>query len=290
MVDTSSLSSCPVITHARTRLPATILSVTAYSIVLLIMAGAAWSQSTYSTPVAHPVSAPTVDISSQSIAQSQINSLGVSLVISILIWLFFGRRGRPAPGRYSTIWRRILSALVDSLVLWPVGAAMGFMAMIPWSASPMAAAAVAFVCNLLIFAYWVILHARNGQTIGKMLCRVKVINFATGAPVTLRQALLREGTMWLGGLPILAWEIWNFISGRETLRNSYLMDSSEYRGTGFAVVFSLASAWIIADIVVLLATKKRRALHDVLAGTVSVNVDAAPDDVTPGLSTANRPG
>ncbi|TQS22149.1 RDD family protein [Microbispora hainanensis] len=98
-------------------------------------------------------------------------------------------------------------------------------------------------------AYFWVQHALWGQTLGKRLYRLKVVSAATGAMPTRRQV------------------------GVRTLVHPFLSSAVPYLGS---VLYLVDALWIFAD-------PRRRCLHDVVAGTVVVDV-SAPGMKAPGMS------
>ncbi|MGJ6966169.1 RDD family protein [Streptosporangium sp. G11] len=94
--------------------------------------------------------------------------------------------------------------------------------------------------TVLLAAYFWVQHALWGQTLGKRLCRLKVVSSATGEPPSLRHA----------GIRALIYPV---------------MMSVPYIGILLNLVDML---WIFGD-------SKRRCLHDVIAKTVVVDLSGS---------------
>ncbi|WP_406312615.1 RDD family protein [Streptosporangium sp. NBC_01639] len=92
--------------------------------------------------------------------------------------------------------------------------------------------------TVLLAVYFWLQHALWGQTPGKRLCRLKVVSGATGEPPGLRHA----------GIRALVYPV---------------LTSAPYLGVFLNVVDTL---WIFGD-------PKRRCLHDVVAGTIVVDLE-----------------
>jgi uncharacterized RDD family membrane protein YckC len=128
----------------------------------------------------------------------------------------------------------------------------------------------------LYIAYEVVFHFMWGQTIGKVVVGVRV-QLTSGQPLTKRATLLRFGPEILIELAILAASIYAyshmpydfFISASiedkaNTLRAAW--------PPWFSSVDHLSTVWYLVGAVTLLANRRKRALHDYLAGTVVVKV------------------
>ncbi len=110
-------------------------------------------------------------------------------------------------------------------------------------------------------AYSILLHARYGQTVGKWVCKIKIVDHLTATQISLNQAFLRDSGLLVGLLYAAS-----VLKGEE-------FDPNQLTGTAALV----AGTWFILEIISMLLNKKCRALHDLLAGTVVIrtNADAA---------------
>jgi uncharacterized RDD family membrane protein YckC len=166
----------------------------------------------------------------------------------------------PVVGRYQTIWPRIRAGLFDGFVLAPLAYADGFLS------EPRRGAFILITWAAISYsAYWlysVLLHARHGQTLGKRAAHVKVLDLSEERIPTLRQAFLRDsGYILLNGLT-LAYFV-------------YLVLTRQYGGEAAVLpaarLLTLAGlAWFLLEVATALTNPKRRALHDLIAGTVVV--------------------
>src|SRR5882724_13507255 len=73
---------------------------------------------------------------------------------------------------------------------------------------PRIAAAILVVVEILTWlVYTVVMHARYGQTVGKMVTKVRVVDLRTEGKISWSQAWLREGIPMLVSLGFLCYEI-----------------------------------------------------------------------------------
>ena len=118
--------------------------------------------------------------------------------------------------------------------------------------------------NSLFVIYSVAMHASFGQTVGKMLANVKVVTVWDESDIRFRHALLRDIVPVAGLILSLVGIVWDTLipSGPVT--------------TSFAVaalwLIVLVLFWPVAEIITMLLNKKRRAIHDYIAGTVVIRV------------------
>lgn len=164
-------------------------------------------------------------------------------------------------GRYDTIWPRIRAGYFDGFVLAPLAFADGFLS------SPGRGALILIAWAAISYsAYWlysVLLHARDGQTLGKRAAHVRVLDLSEERIPTLRQAFLRDsGYILLNGLALVY-----FV---------YLVLTRQYSEP--TAVMALPAriltyaglAWFLLEVTTALTNEKRRAVHDLIAGTVVV--------------------
>jgi len=179
---------------------------------------------------------------------------------------------------YAGFWRRLGALLIDALIFLPISAT------VTWASaqSRLAALLLLLPAALLGCAYQVYFHARWGQTPGKMVARVRVLSL-DGSPIGLRQALLRSAVdIFLTGLVVAA-------HASALLR----IPSAQYALLGWLEqnqrleevmaqwqwLSWVQAAWAISEVVTMLFNRRRRALHDFIAGTIVVRVrsEAAVD-------------
>lgn len=158
--------------------------------------------------------------------------------------------------RYRTFWRRFGAALVDSLIIIPVAAAG------VWSESlaEFSAVIINVAVGFAVSAYSVMLHWRYGKTIGKMATGVTVLSNSDETRITLRQAILRDSPLIAVETIYILLDIFYLVGGTSTV----LVSSVE------AVLLWFPLFWYIAEFMTMLSNEKRRAIHDLIAGTVVV--------------------
>jgi len=169
---------------------------------------------------------------------------------------------------YRTFWRRVWAAFFDFLILMPPAAALFWYW--PRLTSPTLQIALFVLASMYGVAYSILLHAKWGQTFGKMATGVRVIDVA-GGPIGLRQALRRDS-------PALVLSIASTALGiRDILAGEYaLMPASE--GPLSIALGAAGFIWSLAEILTMVTNPRRRAIHDLIARTVVVKT-RLPTDV-----------
>lgn len=170
-------------------------------------------------------------------------------------------------------WLRFGAKIIDLLVMSPIIGLTYWLSSFSryfylWSVIP---------STLFALFYSVYLVRRYGGTPGKLVLKLRV-RMKDYAPVTLPAALIRELPMMLMGAA----------SSVGLGLAALAMDDATYHAYGFfersAVLAAsgpdwvpaiswLINGWTWVGAIVLLLNKRRRAVHDFLAGTVVVNVN-----------------
>lgn len=118
--------------------------------------------------------------------------------------------------------------------------------------------------SLLPLAYSILLHYKYGQTYGKWVMKVKVLDVSETRTLTLRQAILRDivGLIVAAGA-IIYFFIMSFQSDPLATVHYYYNDFTD----------QLFFWWTVAELITMLTNNKRRAVHDFMAGSVVVRVE-----------------
>ena len=118
---------------------------------------------------------------------------------------------------------------------------------------------------LIQWLYSVVMHARFGQTVGKMVARVKVLDVSEERLPSFQQAYLREiGTLVIGVFGLM-YLIHLIVLGTYD-------PSAEFEGLPGDIMSWAFAGWFLLEIFTMWTNDKRRALHDYIAGTVVVRV------------------
>lgn len=170
---------------------------------------------------------------------------------------------------YAQFWRRATAAAIDFtlvLVLAPILAQAG--------TSRLTTFGVTLFAPLLVPLYEIYFHARWGQTIGKRLMDIVVLD-VNGNALSVRHALLRSSVGLVLGLFSAASLI--VATGRIADAEFAALDAMQIatRQQQLAPYWTLlnvvAHVWFASELVTMLSNRRRRALHDFIAGTVVVD-------------------
>jgi uncharacterized RDD family membrane protein YckC len=200
-------------------------------------------------------------------------SLYINLVIqgliALAVWLYYRERKFPAAVKYYTFGPRFWTGSVDSCVMWPITAATTFL--LAMHLPTVAGALLLIVQNVAWLFYTVYMHARYGQTYGKMVCKVRVVDFPSEEAISFWQACLREGIPLAVSFGIVAYEVFAIASG--ALTSDAIAKGEIFRSKAFLLLAALPVLWFLAEAITMLTNERRRALHDFIAGTVVVRTN-----------------
>ncbi len=147
---------------------------------------------------------------------------------------------------------------------------------------------------VVFFDVWLV--KRFGGTPGKLLMRLRIRKL-DGSPVGWREALLRDApnlVFWLAsllGVFLPQWQMTDaeFHAYHALPPAEYRQRQAEISPVWYQPVGIISGVWFWSEFVVLLTNRKRRALHDFLAGTVVIRLPSkdvpAPRPSEPGTIT-----
>lgn len=170
-----------------------------------------------------------------------------------------------AAAEYAPFWRRFVALLVDGFIVgllqdpWTFG----------WSMSAAATVAAYSAIRATPVAYAVFMHACWGATIGKQTMGIE-LRAVTGGKIGWRHALMRSSVdivltaahlslaiaAWRGGVPLA--------EGTKPLLVGKALQPSD------GILTWIGVAWALAELITMFANKERRALHDLIGGTIVV--------------------
>ena len=179
--------------------------------------------------------------------------------------------------KYATFWQRFAAMWIDIAVLMPL------VVLDVWLGSISRTAAIVLVIPMAAAecAYTIYCHGRFGQTVGKYVMGIRVVR-TTGERASWREA-------WLRSSIDVAFAALGIISSFVALAT---IADAQYYGGGWmqraqnlkavepawlAWTSMAAQVWVWSEVVVMLFNRRRRAVHDFIAGTV-VTADRRASD------------
>ena len=135
-------------------------------------------------------------------------------------------------------------------------------------------------------AFCIFFLAKYGKTPGKMMMKI-VVTRLDGARIGFKEALMRHSVDAIFGLIAGIGMLVAILQIEPTIFNNEMgwIDRNKlitYNTPSFASVAGMLSiAWGYSELIVLLFNKKRRAIHDFIAGTVVVHLEMANKEDAP---------
>jgi uncharacterized RDD family membrane protein YckC len=170
--------------------------------------------------------------------------------------------------RYAGFGLRLVANLVDTIVTGPL-------LVLSWPGLLSRSASIALAVPVFAAAlgYNVGMHARWGQTIGKMAARIKVVTVG-GASIAWREALLRDSVGIGFGIIATVASVDTFLRIPASSWSDNWVQQAKLIGDARPMwgraAHTCLTIWFWSELVVLLFNPKKRALHDFIAGTVVI--------------------
>ena len=172
---------------------------------------------------------------------------------------------------YAGFWKRFGSYWLDMLIMAPI-IAISF-----WGNEQSRLFHLYYLIPGLLFGLWfhVYLVKRYGGTPGKLLLKIKITKL-DGTDVGYREAALRYSVLF----------VLSIFSAIPMILAAQGMSDAEYFSMGwqerslalmertpswYNLVSIAMNVWIWSEFIVMLTNKKRRAIHDFIAGTVVIS-------------------
>ena len=161
--------------------------------------------------------------------------------------------------KYSTFWPRFWAGLIDGLIFLPLDWVYGWA--FPHLSIPLRVVVfTGYSSAFLIYDIWML--GRFGQTLGKMYCKVIVLDISEGR-LSFRQAALRN-IFGIAGFALgLTMTIPHIIHGVDVTADVNLT-----RADYILAYFGIALFGV--ELITMFTNTKRRSLHDFIAGSVVI--------------------
>ena len=151
--------------------------------------------------------------------------------------------------------------LIDTLILIPF--ILILEVLVPSYGISWATIVGAVLSHGIYALYFVIGHGLYGKTVGKKLLRLRVVDVETEQPISMRQSFFRDIVPIFFSVIVLIQEIVS------PPTSTYVADS-DFVFTSVDWILLSSLAWFFLDLIVCLLSPKRRAIHDLIGGTVVV--------------------
>jgi len=166
--------------------------------------------------------------------------------------------------QYQTFWKRFFSGIIDSLFFLPITYADHYID----------------VSNKYAFTFWIFLnaiswliysiylHGKFGQTFGKRILGLKVLDIDEVNFIGYKRAFLREliwTAVYFASIVYLIMISWN---------TSIIDGQLEEKYDNFFAI--IVCVWLLLELLTVMINSKRRALHDFIANTVVIKLNKNP--------------
>ncbi len=188
---------------------------------------------------------------------------------------------------YAGFLRRFGSMLIDFIILLIINYSLYFFDSISFSLTILIS-----VFSVIFFSiYTIYFHYKYGATLGKIVFGIKV-TLPNGEAIRLKQAVLRSSVDIFFSILFLMATV-NAMNGIDY--EHYVTLAWEERNTytllllpaWYIMVSSFEQVWIWSELLVLLFNKRKRAIHDFIAGTVVIKKEYAIEPDTRGILASN---
>lgn len=178
---------------------------------------------------------------------------------------FCSNCGEPMEGfsRPAGFWIRVGANIIDSLIFLPI-VFLGI-----WNMFSLKSTAVLVLISLPGLIYKPLMESYFGATLGKMSCKIKVID-NDGKKLSLLGAYIRFFPFLLSAGITLAGQVILFLSPQFQSATSWMEIAESQQGSILDVVRYPVNALVLIDCIVVAFTFRKRALHDMMAESFCV--------------------
>ncbi|MFW1774167.1 RDD family protein [Acinetobacter seifertii] len=171
---------------------------------------------------------------------------------------------------YAGFWKRLSAGIIDMLVMIPL-MIIGYFTQ---NISIIISMITVVIAALFAITYIIYFHYRFGATIGKMVVGIKITR-PDGSKISLIQAVLRSSVdIVFCIITVISELIALSYADPEIYLNAGKIDQAKYillfYPAWYSIVNSASELWTWSEFIVLLFNKRKRAIHDFIAGTIVI--------------------
>ncbi len=165
--------------------------------------------------------------------------------------------------RYKTFASRFLAGIIDSLIFIPF-----FIISEMFFTDKYTSQLWLSLSETVLYTFYVVIgHGKYGQTIGKKVMKIKVLDLSESNVIGYKRAMIRESIWILISLSLSVY----FITDSDGASLGGQDEITRHDNISAVVSF----AWLAVELITMLTNNKRRALHDFMAASVVVNLKKA---------------
>jgi len=165
--------------------------------------------------------------------------------------------------RPAGFWIRVGAYVIDILIFIPI------VILSIWNTYSLKSTAVLILISLPGLIYKPFMESFFGATLGKMSCKIKVID-DNGKKLSLLSAYIRFFPFLLSAGVNLAGQVILFLSPQFQSAKSMMEISQAQQGSSMAMISYPVSALVLIDCLFVAFTFRKRALHDMMAESFCV--------------------
>ncbi|MDB5193974.1 MAG: hypothetical protein JWQ96_3537 [Segetibacter sp.] len=163
--------------------------------------------------------------------------------------------------KYDTFGKRFLAGLIDGLIFLPFAIVSN---RFEGADNRNLYIIIMFLYIMGCTVYVVIGHGKYGQTIGKRLMGIKVLDISEQDVIGYKRAFYREAVWFFA-------EVIGLIYLLTTVDDSNGQNLNDTTYESYVDI--TVSVWFLLELITMFFNKKRRALHDFIAGSVVVDLN-----------------
>jgi uncharacterized RDD family membrane protein YckC len=176
---------------------------------------------------------------------------------------------------YAGFWKRFCAGVADTLVLMPLGGLFVWLE----GFDRTLAIVIMVPASILFSMYNVFFNARFGGTLGKLAVGIRITK-PDGSRIGWPEAWKRSAVDLAFAALILVVQVWAIAHVDPSLYKSLKWIErtallQEHIPSWYSTVTALQNIWIWSEMLVLLFNKRKRALHDFIAGTIVIKKEFA---------------
>jgi len=166
------------------------------------------------------------------------------------------------PERYQTIWRRIAAYFIDSWIIMIPLTILEY-TIFDWDYDSPNKAVYGLISIAIFILYNISMHTIFGKTLGKRIMGIAIRNLAETKTPTLLESTKMESGILLFELSTRTYFVYLILFNNQTLRQAKAT-------LGYKISLWVLVLWLLIELIVMLANKKRRDPNDYFARTVVV--------------------
>jgi uncharacterized RDD family membrane protein YckC len=161
--------------------------------------------------------------------------------------------------KHQTAFKRLLAAIIDGVIFLPLLYIERFLNQV--YSSTLTHFAWEAIHAFLPIVYSIILHYKSGQTIGKWVTGIRVLDLSETRKLTFLQSVLRDSFYLLMAIVAICYFAFKLSNTENT--DMALSDYSNFSSNALII-------WTVLELLTMFTNLKKRTIHDYIAGSVVI--------------------